>query len=319
MQDASHAEGSGLLGRLALWYAHGAGEAGECGGQVDEKDPTGERTEGPGSPAGPGGRRLARGHGVTLDLLNALWPALRRVAAHPIPAAVGRRALDLVLPAGRHTVATVRGGPLEGCRLRLDPRRQKEMIFGSYEPDVQRALTAHAGPGDVAFDVGAHLGFFTLLLSRRVGASGRVVAVEPDPFMADQLQTNLDLNQAGNVVTVRAAVSSSPGELHFSPGAGGGTGHVAAHGPLAVEATTLDDLSNRFGPPRVVKVDVEGGELEVLRGGTETLTHHRPALLLEIHEPEDEEAAGSLLSLLGYQIRRLRPDPRLHLIALAEA
>lgn len=64
---------------------------------------------------------------------------------------------------------------------------------------------------------------------------------------------------------------------------------------------------------------MERGELDVLYGRTETLTRHRPGLLLEIHELQDEEAAGSLLTQLGYRVRRLRPDPRPLLISLAEA
>jgi FkbM family methyltransferase len=231
---------------------------------------------------------------------------------------LGRRILDLVAPAGSYKVLAVRGGPLKGTLMRVDVRKQRDMIAGVYEAEVQSALARHLSPGDTALDVGAHLGFFSLLLSRLVGSEGKVISVEADPFMGRHLEGNLDLNGTGNVAVVRAAAGTVAVERRFSQGEGGGIGHLAADGDIAVAGTTLDLLAERFRNPKLVKVDVEGAELEVLEGGSRLLAEHHPVLVVEVHDGRIQHEASALLNGLEYEVSFVRDDPsrRRHLIAV---
>ena len=229
-----------------------------------------------------------------------------------------RFALDRLAPAGHYEVLSVRSGALKGALLEVDVRKQRDMIAGTYEAEVQSVLARHVGPGESAFDIGAHLGFFTLLLARLVGDDGEVVSVEPDPFMGPRLESNLQKNQARNVKVVRAAVGTVAEDRRFSPGAGGGVGHLAEDGEIEVKGTTLDQLAESFGPPKLVKVDVEGGEIEVLEGGSTLLSKHRPILVVEVHDEQVQSDALRLLAGFDYDISFIEDDPsrRRHLVAV---
>lgn len=213
----------------------------------------------------------------------------------------------------------VRSGRLAGTMLEVDVRKQREMIAGTYESEVQEVLSRHVEPGQVTFDVGAHLGFFTLLMARLVGDQGRVVSVEPDPYMGPKLESNLKRNGTANVAVVRAAAGAVAGERRFTPGDGGGIGHLAEDGALEVTGTTLDNLADRFGAPSLIKVDVEGGELEVLKGAAGLLAApNRPVLVVEVHDSGAQSDAERLLNSLPYDISMIEDNPsrRRHLVAV---
>lgn len=231
---------------------------------------------------------------------------------------LGHAILNRVAPAGRYQVLAVRGGLLAGTLLQVDLRKQRDMVAGVYESEVQKALAQRLSPGDIAFDVGAHLGFFTLLMARLVGSEGRVVSVEADPFMGRNLEANLVRNDSVNVTAVRAAAGTVAVERRFTPGAGDGIGHLADDGAIAVAGTTLDQLAERFGRPRLIKVDVEGAELEVLAGGARLLSEHHPVLVIEVHDDSIRKEAMALLSSFDYEISFIQDDPsrRHHLIAV---
>jgi FkbM family methyltransferase len=254
---------------------------------------------------------------LALRVAEVLPPSLQRFMRSGRSGALALRMLDLLAPTGRYEVLEVQSGALEGAVLEVDVRKQREMIAGSYELAVQEALARYLEKGQVAYDVGAHLGFFTLLMARLVGDQGRVVALEPDPFMGTALENNLRLNRVTNVSVIKAAAGASAGKRRFSPGHGAGIGHLAEDGEVAVEGTTIDDLGAVFGSPDLIKVDVEGGELEVLKGAWTTLSSRKPALVIELHGPDNEAAATDLLGGFGYEIHYVEDEPsqRRHLVA----
>jgi protein-L-isoaspartate O-methyltransferase len=141
-------------------------------------------------------RRLARGfvpHGAS----PLVWRRLIQ--------AIDRR---LAYDAATQTV-TVRSGPLIGmtkCGLFADG--DAAFAAGTYEPEVVAALTDHCCPGATAFDIGANVGYHTMLLSRLVGVGGRVDAFEPVPATADSLEQTLKFNDLGNVTVHRLAVGT---------------------------------------------------------------------------------------------------------------
>lgn len=140
---------------------------------------------------------------------------------------------------------------------------------------IRRALR----PGDVVADVGANNGFTGILFARAVGPSGKVVGFEPSPANLEAARENIRLNGIPNFELVAAAVGAAPGKVSFDPGFGNGA--VMAGGPIEVPVTTLDE---HFGARRVdlLKLDIEGYELQALRGARRVLEGH-PALALEIH------------------------------------
>ncbi|HVS85446.1 MAG TPA: FkbM family methyltransferase [Gaiellaceae bacterium] len=154
------------------------------------------------------------------------------------------------------------------------------------------------GPGARVFDCGAHQGVVALMIAHEVAPGGEVIAVEASPHNAAVLERNRDLNGAA-IEVVAAAVTDRPGTVHFR---GALNGSITGRGGGAVvPATTLDELTRRFGAPDVVFMDVEGAELQAIAGGAETLTA-LPDLFVEVH-PQGASAEQVLAALpRGYDV-----------------
>jgi len=198
-----------------------------------------------------------------------------------------------------------------------------------YERSERRALWRQLEAGSTFVDVGAHIGFYTLLAAKRVGPEGRVIALEPDPDTSQRLVRNVTANPdlASRIRVIAAAASSRAGSavLHrVSPGnMGANTLSADGEGPATtVVTTTLDRVFAEQGidPGRaVVKIDAEGHERDVLRGFHATLAGSaKPALLVELADVHLRRSGSSSVELatelaaLGYRLleiqpRRLRP------------
>jgi FkbM family methyltransferase len=198
-------------------------------------------------------------------------------------------------------------GPLAGLSW-LPGSAPHGCWLGLYERDLQRTMAAIVRPGDVVFDVGANVGFFTLLASRLAGPGGRVVAIEPFARNLDFLRQHIALNQLANVVVVAQAVADQPGTGAFAPGRSPSMGRLDASG-IPVAVTTLDALvaSGTVPPPRVIKMDIEGAESRALSGARRTLADHRPIILLSTHGHAQDAACRAFLEELGYTVT-LRRD-----------
>lgn len=158
--------------------------------------------------------------------------------------------------------------------------------------------------GDVVLDVGAYAGWYTLQAARAVGPTGRVVALEPDSDNRRQLERNLLLNEIGNVLLCSTAAWSSTARLgwHRHEHAVWRRVESSNEGQEKVQATTLDELVSSLGLRRVdwIKIDVEGAEVEVLKGAHQTLDAWSPQLFIEIHGTLAE--AERLLTSLDFSI-----------------
>ena len=194
-----------------------------------------------------------------------------------------------------------RGAPArlsDGTSVRLHPRFLG-MSPEVYEPAVTALLARHVHEGSTVIDVGAHVGLHTLMFSRRVGAAGRVIAVEPSPANADLLRRHLVWNACTNVRVIEAAAGHREGVTDFSyradPTDPGGFANSLAHdiGGLKrrVSMTTLDAICDGLLPD-VIKIDVEGAELLVLEGAEELLARAAPTLVIAVH-PEPMRAMGA--------------------------
>ncbi len=183
--------------------------------------------------------------------------------------------------------------------------------FGAHTRPEIAVVTDRLQAGDTAIDVGAHVGTFTIPMAHAVGDTGTVLAVEADPDNAELLAMNVTLNQVRNTVHVhRGGVGhdDQTGSMRFPGDANTGaaffTGEVGGDVQVRPLDKIVDDLG--LGPVALVKIDVEGMELDALRGGIELLRRDRPVLYIEIapellarrgHSASEVEG---LLSDLGY-------------------
>lgn len=183
--------------------------------------------------------------------------------------------------------------------------------LGSYENALRRIFEAEVGLDATVFDIGAHVGFYTLLSSVIVGPNGKVFAFEPSSDNLRYLEAHLELNGIRNATVVTAAVSRSNGTVLFSKGRDSSTGHVSSAGGLAVRAVGIDDFLADKGnlAPDFLKIDVEGGELEVLEGAKDTISRYHPTIFLETHGPDMHSACCQLLRSFGYKIENIEFDP----------
>ncbi len=208
---------------------------------------------------------------------------------------------------------------LEGFPLYVDPtdravsRALKNR--GSYEPATMKVLKKYLKEGSTFFDVGAHIGYFTVAGSRLVGDKGKVMAFEPFERNFTILRNNVLLNKAVSVTLVQVALSDAEGEgeLHISPtNSGDGrmfpcAGHMEKQPVLCMP---LDKLHSRT-PVDLIKVDVQGWEIRVVKGMLELLKLNCPRGLRVLIEywPYGLRAAGEsplelfvLMESAGYKV-----------------
>jgi FkbM family methyltransferase len=179
--------------------------------------------------------------------------------------------------------------------------------LGSFEVDKQRRVFSSIRYGDVFYDVGANVGFYTLLASRGVGTGGTVIAFEPLPRNLSYLLEHLELNEVENVRVLATAVSETDGFQPFESGAGPCQAKLGQQASLHVSKTSLDELvfERDLPPPDVLKIDIEGGEYSMLKGATKVLEQHEPELFLATHGPKVRRQCHTFLSNNAYEVESL--------------
>jgi FkbM family methyltransferase len=193
------------------------------------------------------------------------------------------------LPAeAREFDADLPGGGV--IRLRWDEVIGRRILeSGGFEVAEIQALGGLAEAGTCVFDVGANVGLLTVPLGRAVGPQGIVVAVEPLPENVARLRRNADRNGLANVRTIEAAAAAEDGQMVFNLAQDPAFGSLGALtkatkiGDLVVSVRSLDSIWRELGEPRVslLKIDVEGGEFDVVRGAEAIIARHAPCLLFE--------------------------------------
>lgn len=197
---------------------------------------------------------------------------------------------------------TIRAGAMQGRRWVI--ASGSRFVRGTYEPRQCEAFQRLVRPGDVVFDVGAHVGFYTVLSSSLAGPGGRVYAFEPLPANLRYLRRHCALNRCTNVTIIEACIGDRAGTARFDDSHGTGVGHLAPGGTLEVQVRSLDELiaSGEAPVPDVIKVDVEGAERLVLAGAESTLRQHHPVLILSVHSGELERDCREALAGFGYTV-----------------
>ncbi|HEX5412935.1 MAG TPA: FkbM family methyltransferase [Terriglobia bacterium] len=257
--------------------------------------------------------------GRTALCAPVIGPALRRVE---------RR----LLPQGNRVWVRLDSGLAKGLWLQVDPYREQEYLRGTAETEVQEALAAHLKPDGCFFDVGAHIGVYSLVASRLVGPKGRVVAFEPDPLNAQLMREHAARNGLSNITVAQMAVWRSEGDVSFRRGGDQPMGKSSRRGSvvdsglamdsgetISVQAVSLDAFAADNHSPAVIKIDVEGAECEVLDGATGLLASAKPTLICEVHTAEAAAFIEEFLPARDYTIewvplRYAFPFPR-HFVA----
>lgn len=241
-----------------------------------------------------------------------------------LPRRLFRHTLGKWLPRGM--VFRVLRGPMRGTRFVLGSAAGEgggvSVYFNLVEPEKTRAFVNMISEGQVLFDIGANIGYYSLLGSRLVGSKGKVFAFEPVVRNLAYLYRHVVLNRVENVMIIPAACSNQLAIAGFSLGENCAVGHLALnqvdhHQPgadnsrntVVVTTVTVDELvryTNVF--PNVLKIDVEGAEFQVLQGAYNTLTKASPSILLAVHSSDLRSACTDYLKGMDYVLETVCGD-----------
>ena len=208
-------------------------------------------------------------------------------------------------------------------KMQLDPEDMVSRVIlesGEWEPGSWKMMAEHLAPGSTFVDVGAQIGYYSLKAGPVVGPGGHVIAVEPNPATISKLQANIAASGASMVAVAPVACSDSEGVLDLFAAPESNTGetslsktNASQSGVVArsykVRARPLDDIVREAGLSRVdvIKIDVEGAEYLVLKGGQQTLDRFHPMVLVEIVERQlramgtSSAELAALLKAHGYR------------------
>lgn len=264
--------------------------------------------------------RIQRGRMKTLLRYSVnLVPVAMRTWIKHIPGVAGfQRMLVNELLSGEPFTHTISGGPATGLRFEVTLPMDKAIWSGTYESEFAGEISREIKQGDVCYDVGGYRGYMSGVMA--LAGAAKVFVFEPLPANQRALQRicvlNPDLNiemkpfamgDSDGVIRLRVMSDASMGKLvtsSFQP-------EAAATDEIEVAIRRLDSMvdAHDIPAPQLMKIDVEGAELDVLRGAARILESHRPRIFLEAHSAALEEACSRHLVGLGYKVSRLEANP----------
>jgi FkbM family methyltransferase len=270
-------------------------------------------------------RRLPRQFGWLL--------AARRLYRHRLPKALADHWLFETLEAdlwSPDSALIAQSVPLpNGMRIEVDPRDAigRQIMIGGHERETMAVFDRLLRPGMVFFDIGAHVGQYSLLASPKVGPNGSVVAFEPHPALFPMLARNVRRNRCANIVANNVAVSHTDGASTLCLASADNIGATSLRAPendtgerVTVPTIALDMYVRTRGISRVdvMKLDIEGAELDALRGGERVLIDNPDVrIIFETYEPaarafgRSNADVSGFLRTLGFEIFKIEPDARL--------
>lgn len=209
----------------------------------------------------------------------------------------------MLLPApesvGKHVLKTI-----HGVKMLIDPSIDQGVelsLFetGTYEKGTIQLLRKYLSKGSAFLDIGANIGLMSVIASEYVGEKGVVYAVEANPNTVPILQANIDLNDRKNVEVIPVALSDTSGTAvlfeNWEVNRGGAS--LISQGTeekgIEVKVERLDDLFDENTPIRLVKIDVEGFEPQVIRGGMNWFRKQQPVFIIEVSEKREKETGPS--------------------------
>ena len=207
-------------------------------------------------------------------------------------------------------VISIEEGPMRGIKLAASQHTSHAHIKGSYEREVQNAIDNMVRVGDICYDLGASIGYMTLLMARK---AKHVYSFEPAPHAIAELQRHIAANGMQNVTIVPSPVSGGvrPARFCLTDAAyGSGINETETRWPvLQLETTTLDLFARDHPVPDFLKMDVEGEEGAVLDGAHEMLARRKTSICCEVHNRDAARSVIGTLERFGYKLTLLDGSP----------
>lgn len=221
-----------------------------------------------------------------------------------------RRLLNKLVPQG--VILPILQGPAKGMKW-ITGQSVHGCWLGSYEAENQKTIVNYLKRGMIAYDLGAHVGFYTLMFSRLVGNTGKVFAFEPHAVNCYYLSKHISLNNIQNVVIEQCAVSDSNGFVLFYPQESSSMGKIIKDGEnefkesYKIPSISLDNFVflKKNPAPHLIKMDIEGAEALALSGMQKILKEKKPILLIALHGVEVAQNCFFILERLHYKIKTL--------------
>lgn len=231
-----------------------------------------------------------------------------KVSSKAFAGKIVRQPLKLIPKTARMPILQ---GRLRGKKWITGSSTNHGLWLGTREYKQRRIFEKTVTEGGVVYDVGAHVGFYSLLASVITGPRGRVFAFEPFADNLHFLKEHLRINNVDNVTIIEKAVADKPAKAYFAPGIGSFDGRLAPDGRIEVETVSLDDMFSRgeLPAPDFIKMDIEGGEVAALAGARKLLEQHHPAIFLATHGRDIHAQCIEFLESLGYQLHFTDDQP----------
>ena len=182
----------------------------------------------------------------------------------------------------------------------------QRVALEKYEPYLTELMLSKIKTGDVVLDIGANIGYDTVLFADKVGKKGKIIAIEPDPVNFEILQKNIKENKLKNVVVVQAAIGSENKkmEIYESDENYGDHRMWKEKGRKSVEVfcRKLDDLLKELDYQKIdfIKIDVQGFEAEVIEGGKEIIEKNKPIIFFEYWPWGIKNAGSEIKEMMGF-------------------
>lgn len=219
----------------------------------------------------------------------------------------------------------VEGGVLQGAWLFLSSSNDfaQRMLNCTYEVFFAEAIVSRVKPGWVCYDVGAHLGYYSLMLAKLTGSGGQVHAFEPLAYNLEFIHRHVERNQQSDIVRVHPlAISDNEGTAAlFASNTLEDSSMAVLKGARRLNSPYYQRVFERFkevtvvqqsidrlvalqviAPPHLIKIDVEGAEVAVLQGAQETLRQTKPVIVAELHTAANAVECTGLLTKFGYRV-----------------
>lgn len=244
---------------------------------------------------------------LQLLALRCIGAYLRHMPEHPGRWRLIEPAVALA-PALRSVRATRVLRVREGFLVEVDGSSQTgRMLYatGEYEAATTRVMKRLLEPGQTMVDVGANIGYFTLVAAQAVGPQGHIIAFEPAPAVRERLRRNLELNRATTVVVRDEALAAAPGVVEFYSGPEDDTGLASLRALPSSRRTTVtqarfDDLRDPDRRIALIKMDVEGAEMAALEGMSGCLSRDSPDLIVEVTDEYLKGMGASAAALVAF-------------------
>lgn len=248
----------------------------------------------------------------SIAVISARWTpgALKRwIHKHKYLYRFARKTFARLVGFGIGNVVEVQAGPLKGIKLVISEHVSHAHISGSYELETQLAIDRLVAPGFICYDLGASVGYLSLLMARK---AQHVYSFEPAPHAIAEFRGHIAANDFQNITIVEKAVSDCERVIKFGLTDNAYGSRIVdsdAGNSLEMIATSLDVFVASHPPPDFIKIDVENEEGRVLEGGRTVLRDNQPLICCELHSVKAAEAVQRILHEYGYKITTMKGEP----------